>query len=213
MKTDRASFPDRFHIDNAAPQRCVPSFSYIPSLGITAGRCSSAGFLPRQHQDPHDIIVWVLVSCRSREQELLSIIHCGTKLFVCFFNFQMRQNEGNDCIQSEGNHKIHDLQHRDAGFGLDSQRAIKMTCSQQPAGNSGAKRRQVLRPEKCRSTSFHPRAYASSAKYIPSRLRSRRSCRPAKDLTQSSDCSKEQHQGHIAAAHTATSARATVARV
>ena len=42
-------------------------------------------------------------------------------------------------------------------------------------------RRQVSHREKCRSTSCHPRAYASSAKYIPSRLRSRRSCRPAKD--------------------------------
>ena len=31
-KTDRASFPDRFHIDNATPQRWVSSFSYIPSL-------------------------------------------------------------------------------------------------------------------------------------------------------------------------------------
>ena len=31
-KTDRASFPDRFHRDNATPQRWVSSFSYIPSL-------------------------------------------------------------------------------------------------------------------------------------------------------------------------------------
>ena len=132
MKTDRASFPDRFHIDNAAPQRCVPSFSYIPSLGITAGRCSSAGLLPRQHQDPHDTIVWVLVSYRSREQELLSIVHCGTKLFVCFFNFQMRQNEGDDSIQRKRNDEIYDLQHRDAGFGLDSQRTTKVMSARLP---------------------------------------------------------------------------------
>ena len=56
------------------------------------GRCSSAGLLPRQHQDLHDCVVWVLVSYGSREQELFSIINCCTKLFVSFFNFQTRQN-------------------------------------------------------------------------------------------------------------------------
>ena len=68
-------------------------FFFIHSFAcIMPSRCSSAGLLPRQHQDPHDCVVWVLVSYGSREQELFSIIHCCTKLFVCFFNFQTRQN-------------------------------------------------------------------------------------------------------------------------
>lgn len=68
-------------------------FFFIHSFAcIMPGRCSSAGLLPRQHQDPHDCAVWVLASYGSREQELFSIIYCCTKLFVCFFNFQTRQN-------------------------------------------------------------------------------------------------------------------------
>ena len=87
-------------------------FFFIHSFAcIMPGRCSSAGLLPRQHQDPHDCAVWVLASYGSREQELFSIIYCCTKLFVCFFNFQTRQNAeeqaptfgSNDFVVSIGN--------------------------------------------------------------------------------------------------------------
>ena len=64
---------------------------------------------------------------------------CCTQFFICFFDLHTRENEGDDGIQSKRNHQIHDLQHRDAGFGLDSQRTIEMACCQQPAGDGGAK--------------------------------------------------------------------------
>ena len=106
-------------------------FFFIHSLAcIMPGRWFSAGLLPRQHQDPHDCVVWVLVSYGSREQELFSIIHCCTKLFVCFFDLHTRENEGDDGIQSKRNHQIHDLQHIDAGIRLNGQSAVKMACSQ-----------------------------------------------------------------------------------
>ena len=51
---------------------------------------------------------------------------------VCFLDLHTGKDKGDNCIQSKRNHQIHDLQHRDAGFGLDSQRTIEIACGQQP---------------------------------------------------------------------------------
>ena len=95
---------------------------------------------------------------------------------------------------------IFSIEMQDSGWTASA--LIKMACSQQPAGDGGAKAAAQLHAQ--RSAGVH-RSVHTLVLRQPSVLGA--GCDHGvhvalpRTLTQSSDCGKEQHQGHIAAAH------------